>query len=183
MTIIIYLIGKPGTGKYTIAKELANAGYIICDNQLINNPIFALLNYDGCSKIPEYAWNIIAKIRKHVIDFITQETANNYVLTNCLAENEGDRRLFNQVKAIAQKRGALFLPVKLLIEAEEHLKRITNPSRRERWKSIDIGDVYSSEPLLVINHPNLLQLDVTNLSAENVAEKILLFAEERKMNK
>ncbi|MCC8400282.1 MAG: hypothetical protein LN563_06965 [Rickettsia endosymbiont of Platyusa sonomae] len=51
-TIIIYLIGKPGTGKYTIAKEIARAGYSICDNQHINNPIFSLLNYDGLTPIP-----------------------------------------------------------------------------------------------------------------------------------
>ncbi|MEY4463771.1 MAG: hypothetical protein RLZZ81_742 [Pseudomonadota bacterium] len=50
MTTIIYLIGKPGTGKYTIAKELVESVYIICDNQLINNPIFALLGYDGFKK-------------------------------------------------------------------------------------------------------------------------------------
>ena len=47
-TNIIYLTGKPGVGKYTIAKELAaNHGFIVCDNQLINNPIFELLQYDG----------------------------------------------------------------------------------------------------------------------------------------
>ena len=40
MTNIIYLIGKSGSGKYTIAKELAKHGYIICDNQLINYPVF-----------------------------------------------------------------------------------------------------------------------------------------------
>lgn len=38
-TTIIYLTGKPGVGKYTIAKELASRhGFIVCDNQLINNP-------------------------------------------------------------------------------------------------------------------------------------------------
>lgn len=50
-TTIIYLTGKPGVGKYTIAKELAaNHGFIVCDNQLINNPIFELLQYDGYAK-------------------------------------------------------------------------------------------------------------------------------------
>jgi dephospho-CoA kinase len=34
-TTIIYLIGKPGTGKYTISQELAKSGYVICDNQLV----------------------------------------------------------------------------------------------------------------------------------------------------
>ena len=41
---IIYLTGKPGIGKYTIAKELAaKHDFIVCDNQLINNYIFDLL--------------------------------------------------------------------------------------------------------------------------------------------
>ncbi len=66
MTTIIYLIGKPGTGKYTIAKYLAKQGYIICDNQLINNPVFALLKYDGFKNIPESAWHIIKKIRDNI---------------------------------------------------------------------------------------------------------------------
>lgn len=40
-TAIIYLSGKPGVGKYTIAKALANKyGFIVCDNQLINTPVF-----------------------------------------------------------------------------------------------------------------------------------------------
>jgi len=55
-TTIIYLTGKPGVGKYTIAKELAaKYGFIVCDNQLINNPIFELLQYDGYAKIPDFA--------------------------------------------------------------------------------------------------------------------------------
>ena len=53
MTQIVYLIGKPGVGKYTIAKELRKSGFIVCDNQLVNSPIFTLLNYDGYTKIPE----------------------------------------------------------------------------------------------------------------------------------
>ena len=54
-TFIIYLIGKPGVGKYTIAKELETYEYIICDNQLINNSIFSLLQYDGFKEIPSFA--------------------------------------------------------------------------------------------------------------------------------
>lgn len=53
---IVYLIGHPGTGKLTIAQNLVSSlEFIICDNQLINNPIFTLLNYDGFSVIPEIA--------------------------------------------------------------------------------------------------------------------------------
>ena len=171
--IIIYLIGKPGTGKYTIAKELAKFGFVICDNQLINNPIFTLLNYDGFSKIPEIGWDAIGHIRDAVFDFLAIEQEHNYVLTNCLYENDGDRRCYAQVESMALKRGSLFIPVKLLISEEENLKRITKPSRRDRWKSIDPQDVYHAESLITIEHLHLLALDVSELSASQAAEEIL----------
>ena len=171
-TIIIYLTAKPGTGKYTIAKELAASGFVICDNQLINNPIFALLNYDGFTTIPSYAWDAIDKIRTTVLEFIIQEPCNNYVLTNNLYEDEGDRRLYNQVLEMAATRGSVFIPVRLTIATHEHLQRVTQLERRLRWKSVDPHDVYDQRLLLTINHPNLLSLDVTNLSASQTAEKI-----------
>lgn len=154
---------------------MAKHGFIICDNQLVNNPIFTLLNYDGFRKIPEIAWDAIGRIRTAVLDFISIEQSNNYVLTNCLYENEGDRGCYSQVESMALKRGSLFIPVKLLISEEEHLKRIIEPSRRDRWKSIDSKEVYNTEPLITIEHPNLLELDVSKLSAAQVAEKILKY--------
>ena len=170
---IIYLIGKPGTGKYTIAREFEKFGFIVCDNQLINNPIFTLLNYDGFCKIPEIGWNAIGQIRRAVFDFIATEKNHNYVLTNCLYDDEGDRECYKQVESMALKRRSLFAPIKLLISEEEHLRRITEPSRRARWKSIDPQDVYETTPLITIDHPHLLELDVSQFSAAQAAESIL----------
>ncbi|CEG58270.1 TPA: hypothetical protein NQN63_000232 [Legionella pneumophila] len=42
-----------------------------------------------------------------------------------------------------------------------------------RWKSIDPQDVYQTEQLITIEHPHLLELDVSQLSAAQVAENIL----------
>jgi hypothetical protein len=173
-TYIIYLIGHPGTGKYTIAKELAQHNFIICDNQLINNPIFSLLNYDGLTKIPAFAWRAIGGIRNAILDFLATKDDQNYVLTNCLYEAAGDRKCYVQVKNMASQRGSLFVPVKLMISEAENLKRITEPSRRERWKSIDPKDVLSQRKKLInIEHPHLLTLDVSELSAMVAAERIL----------
>jgi len=172
-TTIIYLFGHPGTGKYTIALELAKQGFILCDNQLVNNPIFTLLNYDGFSKIPEFAWDAIGCIRTVILDFIAIEKNGNYVLTNCLYENKGDRDCYNQVENMALKRDSIFIPVKLLISEEENLKRITDPSRRDRWKSIDPQDVHQREELIQVKHPHLLELDVSSLSAAQAAAVIL----------
>jgi tRNA uridine 5-carbamoylmethylation protein Kti12 len=173
-TTIIYLTGKPGVGKYTIAKELAtNYGFIVCDNQLINNPIFELLQYDGYAKIPDFAWECIGNIRTQIFKFLTKETRNSYVLTNNLYEDEGDRDCYEQVQNMAETRGSLFIPVRLLIDQDEHLRRVVNPKRRERWKSIDPEDVYDETPLLSITHPNLLALNVSNLNSEDSAQAIM----------
>lgn len=171
---IIYITGKPGMGKYTIAKALRQYGFIVCDNQLINNPIFELLNYDGFTAIPEFAWEAIARIRDIVFDFIEVEKQNSYVLTNNLYDDVGDLKLYEQVEKMSQKRGSVFVPIRLIINENEHLSRITEPSRCERWKSIDPEDVYDKTPLLKILHPNLLELDVNILSPEEVAQKILI---------
>lgn len=169
-TKIIYLTGKPGVGKYTIAKELAaNHGFIVCDNQLINNPIFELLQYDGYAKIPDFAWDI----RAEVFDFLAHHTQNSYVLTNCLANTQEDGEIYGQVQYIAQTRGSLFIPVQIQINKEEHLKRLTRPERRQRWKSIDPLDAEDNGPLISISHPNLFSLNVTNLSPKDAAEAIM----------
>ncbi len=171
---IIYLTGRPGVGKYTIAKELAkNYGFIICDNQLINNPIFELLQYDGYATIPSFAWDTIGRIRNEIFDFLTKVPEKSYVLTNWLEENEGDRILFEKVAAMAEKRSSLFVPVQIEITREEHLKRITRPERRERWKSINPNHVQTSDSLLSISHPNLIKIDVSTLEAREVADKIM----------
>jgi hypothetical protein len=173
-TTIIYLTGKPGVGKYTISTELASRhGFIVCDNQLINNPIFALLQYDGYAKIPDFAWEAIGRIRDEIFDFLTRVPENSYVLTNCLAETNKDRELYEQVKSMAAARGSLFIPVQIRLNKEEHLKRLTRQERRERWKSIDPRDAEDNEPLISISHPHLLEIDVSNLSPEDVARTIM----------
>lgn len=173
-SIIIYLTGKPGVGKYTIALALSKKyDFIICDNQLINNPVFELLQYDGYAKIPDFAWDSIAKIRTEILDFLTKVPVNNYVLTNCLAETQEDRKMYEQVEGMANSRGSMFIPVKLEISKDEHLKRLTKPERRNRWKSIDPQDAEDNGPLLSIHHPNLLVLEISNLIPDIVAEKIM----------
>ena len=111
-------------------------------------------------------------IRTEIFEFLTKVPQSNYVLTNNLYEDEGDKSLYEQVKKMAETRGSLFVPVRLLINQDEYLKRVINPKRRERWKSIDPQDVYDETPLLSIIHPNLLELDISNLSAEEAAKAI-----------
>jgi hypothetical protein len=50
---IIYLIGIPAVGKYTVAKEIGRmTGAKVVDNQLINFPVFSVIGYDGTANFP-----------------------------------------------------------------------------------------------------------------------------------
>ena len=173
MTVVIYLIGKSGSGKYTIAKEIAKHDYIVCNNQLINYPIFSLLNYDGFTTIPSFAWKAIAKIRENIFDFLSSEMMhNNYILTNVLGDVERDCQIFKQVEQMAFKRKSIFVPVKILVSPEENIARIQNKERLLRYKSIDPKDVLLQN-LINIVHPHLINIDVSNLSANEAANQIL----------
>jgi hypothetical protein len=113
--ITLYLIGFAGTGKYTISKELAKSGYKVIDNQLVNNPIFSLLDLDGVTPIPDKAWDAIGKIRNSVFDFIAHHPSANYVFTNELLEDRDDHAFYERMVQEAERRESLFIPVKLHI--------------------------------------------------------------------
>lgn len=175
LTYLIYLIGKSGVGKYSTAQALEKQGFILCDNQLINYPIFSLLKYDGITPIPESAWDTISEIRQSIYAFLSRETIHNYVLTNVLGEIAQDHEIFAQVQDLAQKRHSIFVPVKMNCAIEENITRIQNPERKKRYKSLDVQDVYHQE-IIHITHPHLLEIDVTNLKPADVATLILVHA-------
>ncbi|MBX9786084.1 MAG: GNAT family N-acetyltransferase [Alphaproteobacteria bacterium] len=173
--ITLYLIGFAGSGKYTIAKEIAKSGYKVVDNHLINNPIFSLLDLNDETPIAENAWISVRKIRHIILDFIAQDQKSNFIFTNALLEKEGDWKVYNLIKETAEKRGSLFVPLKLILSAEEHKKRITNPDRKTRLKTTNPAEVHIKKEMIKIDHPHLMEVDVTDLSARDAAEKILSF--------
>ncbi|MBY0461882.1 MAG: hypothetical protein K2Q34_01715 [Alphaproteobacteria bacterium] len=174
-SVTLYLIGFSGTGKYTIAKELSKFNYKMVDNHLINNPIFSLLDLDGVTPIPEKAWVPVRQIRKIILEFISQDQKSNYIFTNELFEAENDWRVYTQVKETAEKRNSLFIPIKLTLSPEERKKRIINPDRLARFKSTSLTEIHIKKELIKINHPHVLEIDVTNLSPLQAASKILNF--------
>lgn len=173
MTVIVYLIGRSGTGKYTIAKQFEKQGFKIADNHLVNNPVFALLDLENTPSIPDFAWEAIGHIRTHVFDFIIQEPRHNYVLTNELLDDEGDHKLFRQFEEMARTRGSVFIPVRLTISKEENARRIQIPERALQYKSTRIDDTAYQKPLIQLDHPHLMDIDVTHLAAEAVAQQIM----------
>lgn len=177
---IIYLFGFPGTGKYTIAKEIVRqANFVLVDNHLINNPVFSVIRQDGVTKITPEVWSNCKKIWEIVWDTIHHigSPAANYVLTNHLAEqDEGDREWFYRIVAHVEKKRAAFLPVRLLCSEEELRRRIVMPERRERMKITDterLSQYYRDYSVLKPDRMDLFELDVTNIPASEAARIIL----------
>ncbi len=181
---IIYLIGFPGSGKYTIAKEICRLAPNIrlVDSHLINNPLFSLIPLDGKTKIPRRVWDNLGKIWDAVIDVMIHVSPLefSFVLTNYLSQNNpNDVAWFEEVKAMTEARKALFIPVLLTIDQEEHKKRIVRSERKDRYKETnpDAPIRYATNDCLInIAHSNLLELDVTGLNPEEAAKKIILHA-------
>lgn len=178
---LIYLLGFPGTGKYTIAKQICaqDSAFRLVDNHLINNTLFSLIAQDGITPLPERIWNNVGAVWEAVLDTIVHIAPREYsfVLTNALTdEGKTDRAWFDRVKTGAQERGALFVPVRLSCSVAENERRIVQPDRAARMKEIDPASPRRNaehHTVLTTDHPNLLDLDVTNLSEKRAAEIIL----------
>lgn len=181
---IIHLLGMPGTGKYTIAKEMVQlAPFRLVDNHLINNPLFSLVRQDGKTKLPPRIWDNTAKIWEAVADTMVHicPPEFSFILTNALFDHdEGDRRHAQNMKAVAVARKGAYIPVRLVIsDVEEHTRRITAPQRNERMKEInaEAPKRYAGLDVLKTGLPEEFTLDVTSLSPADAARDILARAQ------
>jgi hypothetical protein len=181
-TVVVYLMGLAGTGKYTIAKRISQRGYKIVDNHLLNNPIFSLLGPDAARQATVEATEKIGRIRNIVLEFMVEDNRANYVLTNQLLQNEYHDTIYHKILNAAEKRGSIFVPVLLVISSQERSKRLGQPERARRFKITDPREAFKSPKMLKVTHENLLELNVSDLSAEQAAEKIMQHVERTKVN-
>lgn len=177
---IIYLIGFAGVGKFTIAKEIVSlSNFKLVDNHLINNPIFSVIETDGKTPLPEEVWEKTKVIRETVFDVIQtiSPSSFNFVLTNELIEGrKGDIEIYQKVLALANKRGSLFLPVRLICAENELCKRVESEDRKLYFKEIDVDAAHQKSQISNVlnpNHSNLFTLEVTHLTAKQAADVIL----------
>lgn len=180
---IIYLIGLPGVGKFTIGKEIKErTGARLIDNQLINNPIFSVITTDGFNPLPEIIWGRIGAIRRIILEAIRDISPAHFsfIFTNVLFENSAaDADYFADIAELAQQRKAKFIPVRLLCSEDELCRRVVSPERIERFKTIDAENARKSlhsRTILRADHPNALTLDVTTLPATEAANCIIRHA-------
>jgi shikimate kinase len=179
---MVYLIGHPGVGKYTVGAEIAElTGARLLDNHLVNNPIFAVLPRGAKADVvaTRLAWQRIGEIRELMLRSMEDLAApdTSFVLTNVInGDDPEDVAVFDRVETVARSRRARFVPVVLRCDIEEQLQRATTTQRAQRLKWTDreaireaVGRVRLYEPV----HVNTLRLDTTALSARAAAEAVV----------
>lgn len=177
---IVYLLGFSGTGKYTIACELARKTTLkLVDNHLINNPVFSLIQQDGITPLPPVVWEKTQAIRDVVLDTILTLSPPHFsfVFTNDASDKDpADHRLYKQVEDLAAARNSRYLPVRLICDEDELCRRIVSADRRTRMKCVNAQQLRSrlrEDDVLKPAHPAAFTLDVTQLSAAQAADAIL----------
>ena len=179
---VIYLIGVPAVGKYTIAKEIARlTGARVVDNQLINLPVFSIIGYDGTDTFPfpDGAWEEIEKIRNAVLTVIRDFCSPNdsFIFTNVLeADGEEDIALFRRIEQLVNTRNADFFPIWLTCSPEVLRERKDSPDRRKRFKDTDVTNItkYVKDfEVLKLSHSNGLTLDTSEEDPEKLAVRII----------
>lgn len=168
MGLFVLLIGFPGVGKLTIAKELSSLiPAKVIDNHWINNPILRILDGNGTSPLPRDIWEYTGQIRQTVLSAICDfsSRADSFIFTHAGVEgDERSVRTYSQFVDAASKCDATFVPVRLLCAEEELVRRVVQPTRKERLKSIDSETARSrGKALTVLNRPhqNAFTIDVT----------------------
>jgi hypothetical protein len=178
--VMVYLVGFPGTGKLTVARELALLLQArVVDNHWINNPILGLIDSDRVTPFPEDVWDQIAKVRQAVLDTIAALSApeSNFIITHAGYDDDPeDWKIYNAIARAAERRGALFVPIRLLCAEEELLRRVVSSERASNLKSMDpqaASRDAKGRDVLAVSHANAKTLDVTALSPQEAARRIL----------
>ena len=172
--MIININGQPGVGKYTVAKHLAykmNARLI--DNHSILNTAMVCAEHGT----PEYTRIALELVEYVYAELVKRPKDEIMIFTNCLVEQfENDKKRYGTVTDLAVKRDVAHIPIQLVCQLEENIKRLQNEERAAKKKLVDPEVLKSSRGHLTFIHPEsnplALRLDNTSLTAEQAAEKI-----------
>lgn len=177
--VMVYLVGPPGVGKYTVGKLVAERIQAkLLDNHFWSNPIFEVVEPDG-RPFPAGVWDRANDVRSAVLETVALfgPVDRNYVFTHAVSDPGGhpiDWVIAGQLLWVAERRQARLLVVRLSCGEKQLRERISSETRRQRFKMTDAAKAESlaSLGLFPINHDWILDLETSGLSAADTADRI-----------
>lgn len=176
------LLGYPGTGKYTIAKELVRqavtAGSVVrlVDNHTASNIVFDLIaESDGRSALPEGIVKRVREINYAVLRTIAELSPTNwsFVLTHHLVDTPEIHAYLADLESVATGRGGALLVVVLSCSREALIERVVRADRWERNKLVDPERALEIAERGMLDPPGALHLDITDSTPSETAAAIL----------
>ncbi|MET1003905.1 MAG: hypothetical protein ABWX96_00060 [Propionibacteriaceae bacterium] len=177
-TCVVFMLGYPGMGKRTIGGQLATLlDGVLVDNALINRPLLELFRWDGVEPLPPEIWDRAVQIREAVLGTIVDlaPPSNSYVFTNVIEEGPTAAVEYDRLRAVARRRGSLFLSVMLTCEIEAQVSRIDNPDRVALRKGSDPEGYRGHRLSTRLYQPppaEVIHLDTTDTPPADNAERI-----------
>ena len=101
----------------------------------------------------------------------------SFIITDELFNGNTDhKKLYDKVVSIAERRGSVFIPIKLLCDPEIIVDRYTCLDRSHEFKNTNKTSALincTENVLIEVRHQNLITLDITELTAKESALEIV----------
>jgi predicted kinase len=173
--VIIHLNGWPGSGKLTVAREVARQ----LEARLLDNHTLHDVAARLCDRHTYEYWELYYQVRDVAFKRVRALPLHErVVMTNALTlESDRERQVWAAIKALAVDRGVPLVAITLQCSLDENVRRIASESRRYR-KLTDPAPLVewrSTLTLLTDGSVRSLSIDNTNRSPNDVADEIVGF--------
>jgi hypothetical protein len=175
---MVYIVGPPGVGKYTIGRLLAEQlGCRLVDNYYWCNVIFSLVKEDGITPLPKGIWPLVGQVRSAVLKTIGEFSPPDwsFIFTHSALDDPAEVKVFREIKEVAERRGSRLVVVRLSCSNPDELAhRVAMPERRPRLKEADTAAArrHALLPTLDPGHGETISVETMGLVAEDVAQRI-----------
>ena len=169
---LIFLYGPPASGKYTIAKAIAQkTGYKLFHNHLTVDLAKGVFDYGT-----KAFWELVHKIRLDIFEKAAKENISGMIFTY-VYEKDNDDSFVKQVLEKVNSNGGEIIFIQIYCDKETLLKRVKEDSRKQFQKvkteeglleMLTHGDLFSEIPFVENNI-----IDNTNLTVDETITKAL----------